>query len=481
MRRGPSPKRKSLEALSDASRESIAVIVIGLNVERWIAECIASIRAQTMQPDELIFVDDGSDDETRAIVYRLGVTSVQTTGRTGMSAARMYGLSFTSSTLILCVDGDDVMPPDYIARLYEALGPNHVLAYPGAFQYIGERRRARKAAGNAECLREHIKPSRRQLWRSNHVSTSSLMRRADLIACGGWRDNDCHRMNDWDLALRMSARGDYARGATALHYRMHAANNSSRDYGFTRDEARGIVRRKAASLTVATIYSGRVAGLFDDWLCAIGASLMYAGKSAELLILDDSDSSDLARLTPNVVFTSITIRRSNSGMKTGQRRPDKHATCEFLAAQFNDVLQRANTDIIWMIEDDVVVPLLAADALLHELLCTADGARPAVAGCYRSRHKADQWIASNVIAGRPQRITELPLEPAPVQLTGTGCLMVLRDMLGPVRFSALWHHGCCRVCAHDWTFSWQLHQRETPVILVPAVVCRHHTTVDEWV
>jgi hypothetical protein len=38
-----------------------------------------------------------------------------------------------------------------------------------------------------------------------------------------------------------------------------------------------------------------------------------------------------------------------------------------------------------------------------------------------------------------------------------------------------------RIPSHDWTFSYRLHEQGTPILLVPSVVCRHHTTVEEWV
>ena len=136
--------------------------------------------------------------------------------------------------------------------------------------------------------------------------------------------------------------------------------------------------------------------------------------------------------------------------------------------------------MIWFIEDDIIVPEHAADALLKQLLQTPDGPRAAVGGAFRSRHQPDHWIAAHVIENKVVHLIELPKEASPVHFTGTGCLMVLRDLLGGFRFSTEWNHGKLRSTGHDWCFAWELHQRGTPVMLVPDVVCRHHKSEREW-
>jgi GT2 family glycosyltransferase len=85
-----------------------------------------------------------------------------------------------------------------------------------------------------------------------------------------------------------------------------------------------------------------------------------------------------------------------------------------------------------------------------------------------------------VINHKVIHLKELPDQPTPVQFTGTGCLMVLKDLLGDVRFGVEWNHGPLRSTGHDWVFCWRLYERDTPVVLVPSVVCRHHKTATEW-
>jgi hypothetical protein len=245
----------------------------------------------------------------------------------------------------------------------------------------------------------------------------------------------------------------------------------------------GLVRCHAATITVGCVWSGRMGRPFARiWLKALAESLQAAGKTAELLILDDSRTGFPVREIGQHkgVFPLFSIQRIHRGVKATQRRPDRRATAEFLAPACNRILDTATGDVVWFIEDDIVVPVHAADVLLRELLQAEKTPRAAVGGCYRSRHEPDHWIAAN-LGRKVSHLIELPEAPTPVQFTGTGCLMVAKDLAAGVRFGTEWIHQTRRAAAHDWVFAWQLDQRGTPVILVPEVVCRHHSSPQEWV
>ncbi len=301
------------------------------------------------------------------------------------------------------------------------------------------------------------------------------MRREAFVAAGAWQPNAADTMFDWDLFLRISRAGTYLRSAARLDYRVHRDNWSERERGRDRSALNGIVRRAAVTITVATMWSGRLGFFHLPWLKAVTASLRHAGKTAELLILDDSPAGFPLEGIDRSVFTRVshrTVRRQDIG--TRERRPDRRATAEFLAGLGNEALATATGDVLWFIEDDIIVPERAADRLLHELLQVPGAPHPAVCGAYRSRHPGQEhWIAAGYESGRVRHWQDLPKETTPVPLTGTGCLMLLRDLVGNARFHLEWQHDGKRSPAHDWTFAWQLWDRGTPVRLVPGVVCQH--------
>jgi hypothetical protein len=99
----------------DAVAGLVSVIVPAFNAERWIAETLESVRAQTYQPIEMIVADDGSSDATAAIAEAAGAVVVGTNGA-GPGGARNAGLDAARGTVIQFLDADDLLAPEKIAR-----------------------------------------------------------------------------------------------------------------------------------------------------------------------------------------------------------------------------------------------------------------------------------------------------------------------------------------------------------------------------
>lgn len=102
----------------------ISCIVIFLNEEKYLAEAIESVIAQTYGNWELLLVDDGSTDSSEAIARsyceRLGdrVRYLTHDGRTnrGMSASRNMGLRHARGEIAGFLDGDDCWYADKLQR-----------------------------------------------------------------------------------------------------------------------------------------------------------------------------------------------------------------------------------------------------------------------------------------------------------------------------------------------------------------------------
>lgn len=91
----------------------VSCIVPVYNGERFLAETLDSILAQTYQPLEIIFVDDGSTDDTRAIVEGYGdrVRYLPQEHR-GIAATCNIGLRAAHGDFISFHDADDLWLPD---------------------------------------------------------------------------------------------------------------------------------------------------------------------------------------------------------------------------------------------------------------------------------------------------------------------------------------------------------------------------------
>jgi len=104
----------------------ISVVVPAFDVEPYIRECLASIAAQTAPDLEVIVVDDGSRDGTRAVAEEFAAADprfrVVAQENRGLGAARNAGVDASSGPLLAFVDGDDVLPPRAYEFLALALG-----------------------------------------------------------------------------------------------------------------------------------------------------------------------------------------------------------------------------------------------------------------------------------------------------------------------------------------------------------------------
>lgn len=104
----------------------LSIIVPVYNLERYIRKCVDSCLAQGFDDYEILLVDDGSTDESSAILdsyaekhpERIKVVHKE---NGGVSSARNVGIEQASGEWIWFVDGDDWIAPDCLAPIAEQL------------------------------------------------------------------------------------------------------------------------------------------------------------------------------------------------------------------------------------------------------------------------------------------------------------------------------------------------------------------------
>ncbi len=106
-----------------ATSPSIAVVVPVFEAGALLDEALASVRAQTRPPDEVIVVDDGlAGEETLAAVRRAeeaGCTVVRQRNA-GPGAARNAAVRVARSACIVPLDADDLLAPEFLEWATEA-------------------------------------------------------------------------------------------------------------------------------------------------------------------------------------------------------------------------------------------------------------------------------------------------------------------------------------------------------------------------
>ncbi len=104
-----------------------SVIIPAFNGAPWIAQTLDAVLAQTLPAGEVIVIDDGSTDDTGAVVARFAprVTYLRQ-ANAGVQAARNRGIAAAKGDWIALCDQDDVWLPGYLQA-----GANLLAADPG--------------------------------------------------------------------------------------------------------------------------------------------------------------------------------------------------------------------------------------------------------------------------------------------------------------------------------------------------------------
>ena len=185
------------------SEPLVSVVMPVWNREQVVASAIDSVLQQTYQNWELIVVDDGSTDSTVAEVRAFAaederIRLVEGT-HAGVGRARNLGIEHSSGELIAFLDSDNRWLGNFLEMSVRALGrePGAVAAY-SAMRLSGP-------DGQLTYLGEQVSVS--ALAKGNAIDMNTLVARAAVLKEIGSFDTTLKRWVDYDLILRLAARG----------------------------------------------------------------------------------------------------------------------------------------------------------------------------------------------------------------------------------------------------------------------------------
>lgn len=203
---------------------------------------------------EVLVVDDGSSDETAAVVERLGDPRIRLLRHDtpkGVTTARNRGAAEARGAWLAFCDDDDLWAPDKLARqLAAAREDDRSWAYGGAVHVSLDLR----------VLSVKPPPSPGQLvralpaWSLMPGGSSNVVVRADTFhAAGGW-DPSLINLADWDLWARLAREGPPAWAPEpVVGYRIHPGNASA-DTGLILREADLLDGRYGAPLDYGKLH-----------------------------------------------------------------------------------------------------------------------------------------------------------------------------------------------------------------------------------
>ena len=155
-------------AAGSESKETVAdlvsIVILACNELRYTKECVASIRRHTPEPHEIIFIDNGSKDETiswlRALVkenpkYKL----IENKTNLGFARGCNQGLKAATGEYLLLLNNDVVVTEGWLGGLRECLqsSPKIGIVGPMTNQISGIQKIENVGYGSLERLDEYAR------------------------------------------------------------------------------------------------------------------------------------------------------------------------------------------------------------------------------------------------------------------------------------------------------------------------------------
>ncbi|MEO6873545.1 MAG: glycosyltransferase family 2 protein [Opitutaceae bacterium] len=214
---------------------TVSVLINTYNYGRFVAEAVESALAQVPAPTEIIVVDDGSTDDTRAVLAtKFGnnpAVKVIHQRNAGQLAAFVTGFEHATGDLVLMLDADDTYAPGHVANVVRAFATHREVNFVfTAHRQFGEGQALVQRSPDDELLGFSLVGALvRTLWIGSVTSTLALRRPLVLTllptlrqVIPQWpiRADDC-------LVLGASLAGSqkYFLAEPTVNYRVHGANH----------------------------------------------------------------------------------------------------------------------------------------------------------------------------------------------------------------------------------------------------------------
>lgn len=193
--------------MSERRAESprVTVLLPVYDAERFLAEAVESILAQSHRDFELLAIDDGSRDGSLALLerYARSDTRVRIVRQThqGVTATLNAGLALARGELIARMDADDVALPQRLELQIASLDREPDVACVGCAYEVIDVKGRRLGVAKPPCDSVGIEAAA-LLGSSPIIHSGALYRRESVLAIGGY-DASVPIAQDYDLWLRL--------------------------------------------------------------------------------------------------------------------------------------------------------------------------------------------------------------------------------------------------------------------------------------
>ncbi|GAA1706876.1 glycosyltransferase family 2 protein [Fodinicola feengrottensis] len=193
--------------MNQRKRHTVGVVIAAMNSAEFLDQALGSLATQTRPADQIVVVDDCSDDDTEKLALRwatvLPVTVIRTPQRLGIWGGRRTGIAALTTDLVAQLDADDMVLPHHLEILSDAYAERPGLISPRPLSWTGS-----GPASPATYTKDRFPlpgDQLAQLLVTNYVLVGALYSRDLYHRIGGYRQIALGE--DWDLWVRLVAGG----------------------------------------------------------------------------------------------------------------------------------------------------------------------------------------------------------------------------------------------------------------------------------
>lgn len=301
------------------STPTISILCPAYNVDKYLAECIESVIAQTFTDWELIIVNDGSTDNTCGICdkYALKDSRIKVIHQLnqGVSVARNTALRNARGTYIATIDSDDYVEPNWLEKLYSL-----IIEYDADVSQIGYYREFKTFSRPKPLFKEERVLTQPELYlellldyRVQSYLWNKLFKRSVIISefPVGKRFEDFHVFSEWFKKINSMA----VSGEMLYHYRIRKGSIMNSKFASGRYDflKACIFRAEQAREFIPESFTGR------DFIRYIGIGAMHAAKTIARFEKDPQVRLEYVRRISNMIRNLPMVRPEGINIKNWWR------------------------------------------------------------------------------------------------------------------------------------------------------------------
>jgi len=263
----------------------VSVVIPTYNRATLIGETLDSVLAQTYRDFEVIVVDDGSTDNTPAVInagYK-GLVRYIRQENAGQAAARNTGIRIANGTYIAFLDDDDLWLPHKLARQMPLFESNPATVWVYCDAQVFDDTTGQPLHNFSQINPPHAGQVAHHLLQRDFIaSPTPIIRRAIFEKVGYFDESGLiRRREDWEMWLRIAAvyTVDYLPEVLA-RYRVHSGSATQTESAYEVYQSRAAVIERAVAFA-PQIY-GPIRAQAMAALCLFtGRQLALAGQPAQ--------------------------------------------------------------------------------------------------------------------------------------------------------------------------------------------------------